>query len=84
MMSCRWIRSRPVDPTQEPCQAQTGSDAGSVYRELALARRKEDFLWFARSQGVPSERIESLWQVALTRVAVDRPATTPPGPNQSA
>jgi hypothetical protein len=31
-------------------------------RDLAAAGRRDDFRWFARSQGVPDERLDELWR----------------------
>jgi hypothetical protein len=75
-MTCRWRCSRPAGPLTEPDTSATGSDAGVVYRELARAKRKEDFFWFARSEGVAVDRLESLWQAALARAELDRAAMT--------
>lgn len=61
-MSCRWT-----------CGAAAGedpraTDSAVIYLELARERRREDFAWFAMSQGVPPETVEALWQGVLARL----------------
>jgi hypothetical protein len=74
-MTCRWTCGRSARLVAPSDAVPTGSDTATVYRELARMRRKDDFVWFARSQGVPAERLETLWQAALARVEPDRPTS---------
>lgn len=64
-MSCRWTLRAGLGDT-DACLDAPGASA--VYADLARAGRKDDFHWFARSQGVPEERLEGLWLGALTRL----------------
>jgi hypothetical protein len=38
------------------------TESAEIYLELARAGRREDFRWFALSQGVGLERVDKLWQ----------------------
>jgi hypothetical protein len=64
-MSCRWtlnLRGAPDAWLDTP-------ETVSLYFELARAGRKDEFCWFARSQGVPDDRVEVLWLGLLARLA---------------
>ena len=69
-MTCRYLRGVPAvtAPGEGPA-----ADAVATLLELALARRRDDFDWFAQSQGVPSERLEALWRGLLARLGADGP-----------
>ena len=67
-MTCRWTCDRSTVRRDQRELSLRGSETGVVYLDLAAAGRKEDFVWFARSQGVSPDRIEALWEAALARV----------------
>ncbi len=42
----------------------------ALYLELARQGREDDFRWFARSQGVPEDRLEPLWSGLRARLGL--------------
>jgi len=81
-MSCRWGCATPA---AEPTEAEADlPQTLAVYVELIRARRREDFRWFARSQGVPADRIDALWEglSARTRADVTLVAEPPRPPDE--
>jgi hypothetical protein len=56
-VSCRALSPRP-----RVADLLTGTEAAELARDLAAADRRDDFRWFARSQGVPDERLDELWR----------------------
>lgn len=63
-MSCRWTLN--VGGLPDTWLDTSGGLA--VYVDLAREGRKDEFRWFARSQGVPDERVEALWRSVLARL----------------
>lgn len=71
-MSCHWSRAAPGPPRDaEGGRPLTGTAA--VYGELARAGRREDFRWFALSQGVAREMVDELWRDTRLMVGAERP-----------
>src|SRR5262245_28245299 len=63
----RSMSPRGTSGTAQPPWAMGAPDEGdsqtaAAYIDLARARRKQDFRWFARSQGMASGMIEQLWR----------------------
>lgn len=56
------------------CRVACGSAVNllDLYLDLASSGRRDDFRWFARSQGVAAEDIERLWQRALEAILARR------------
>jgi hypothetical protein len=70
-MSCRWQAGASVPPPRVETDAITGDD---VYLELVRARRRDDFVWLARSDGIPAAAVEELWQRLVASVPAGRRA----------
>jgi hypothetical protein len=68
-MTCRWARARTScsEIVSDPATA-------AIYLDLVRARRKDDFRWLARSQGVPPHLVEELWRGLQARLRAARPS----------
>ena len=55
-VSCHLSLRPPVAHLLAAC------DVHDMAHDLAAAGRRDDFRWFARSQGVPDERLDELWR----------------------
>lgn len=56
------VSCRALSPHPRVADLLTGTEAAELARDLATAGRRDDFRWFARSQGVPDERLDELWR----------------------
>lgn len=69
-MSCRWTCTSPPRALSSVEVDTRDSGIVAIYVDLAKSRRLDDFYWFARSQGVPPEKIDKLWHGILGRLAL--------------
>jgi hypothetical protein len=63
-MTCRWT----LNLGGRAEAAANAVDGLALYLELAREGREDEFRWFARSQGVPEERVDGLWRAILVRL----------------
>ncbi|MGH7392315.1 MAG: hypothetical protein ACREM3_23085, partial [Candidatus Rokuibacteriota bacterium] len=61
-MSYRRSRGRVRRPWASGAPDEGSAQTAAEYADLARARRKDDFQWFARSQGMTPPMIEQLWR----------------------